>query len=214
MVSLSLMYDIHTLAAVVAMLTVAIRVRLMSPLVILQVVELVRLQMSDLLQLSFHRILLRHIIVIQPRLSPFLALRHNYIPCVHPLAVLFLETPNLFGLPAVADTNGVGLDSLAILCLRQPIASKMCVFDVSDLDEAGLALNLSEDVVVMLVLNVVEMAVLGRAFDAAGSSLLDINVDDAVIGGILFDVEGDSGKADGFAGQPADTLLYACQRRG
>lgn len=67
----------------------------------------------------------------------------------------------------------------------------------------------------MLAEDVVQAAFLRRALDAACADLLDLDVRDGAAAGFggrrgrrveVLDVEGECGRADGFAGQPADSL--------
>ena len=52
----------------------------------------------------------------------------------------------------------------------------------------------------------VELPQLRRAFDAPSRGLLDVDVREAFVVGVLLDVEVDICEADGFALEPADAL--------
>lgn len=59
---------------------------------------------------------------------------------------------------------------------------------------------------------VVEDAQLGRAFDAAGRGLLDVDVRYGCVVYVFLGVEGDGCEGDGFAREPADALLGIVSR--
>ena len=62
--------------------------------------------------------------------------------------------------------------------------------------------------VFVLALLPIELAQLGCAFDSSSGCLLDIDVDHALVVGVLLAVESDGCETDGFACEPANALEY------
>ena len=125
-----------------------------------------------------------------------------------PLALHLLETPNLIRRPPISNALRQRLHVLP-LHIVIPRLQEVVVVDILQLDPAAPALDLSEDLVLVLAPRVVEGAVLIRAADAAGGYLCDVDVR-ALVGGFV-DVlrygEGDGRVGDGFAQEPGYALL-------
>ena len=150
-------------------------------------------------------------IVNQSNLQHLTSLTNHHPPGIISLPIHNRKSPNLPRRPPLLLINRQTLNMLLtirarnlLLALKPPILQEI-IIDLLERAPARPAFDVAEDVIIVCVLNPVEGAQLGRAFDAAGSGLLDVDVG-YVVFGVLLCVEGDGGEGDGFAGPPADAL--------
>ena len=83
---------------------------------------------------------------------------------------------------------------------------EIVVVYIRQFDPAASGVYFAKDLVFVLAPVVVEGALFGRAADAAGGDLVDVDVGVAGIG-VLGYGEGDGGVGDGFAEEPGYALL-------
>lgn len=128
-----------------------------------------------------------------------------------PLPIHHRKAPNLIRRPSILRILHITLDmslptrSSILLLALQPAVLQERILGHIDGAPARLALEIAEDVVIVLALHPVEDPDLGRAFDAASCGLLDVDVCGAGFV-VLFHIQGDGCETDGFTGEPADAL--------
>ena len=122
------------------------------------------------------------------------------MPHISPLPFDFLKPPNLIRRPPFSYTLRHSLHVLP-LRIQPPGLQKVVVVHIHQFHPAASAVYFPEDLVLVLAPIVVEGALFGRAADAAGGYLGDVDV--GVVGfGVLGYGEGDGGVGDGFADEP------------
>jgi len=84
---------------------------------------------------------------------------------------------------------------------------KFIIIHIPQLHPPTLPLYTSKNPIFMISIYPIKGTVLGRARDAAGGDLLDIDMGKAVFN-VFGDCEGDGCEGDGFAQEPAYALLW------
>jgi hypothetical protein len=84
----------------------------------------------------------------------------------------------------------LSIGTTVLLLALQPTLLQESIWNLGAIgrDPAGLALQVTEYVVIMRALGPVELAEFGGAFDAASGCLFDVDVCVPVLGGVLFAV--------------------------
>lgn len=150
-------------------------------------------------------------LVDQSCLDDIVALLDHDASGIAALAIDIRETPDHVSSPA-GLSDDVALDvrlaswTALLLLALEPALLQVGLLDVVEGDEARLARELAEDVVLVLVLLPVQRAQLGRALQPAGRRLLDVDVHQPGVVRVLLDVQIDRGQADGRPGHPAHAL--------
>jgi len=150
-------------------------------------------------------------IVDQSDFQHLTSLTNHHPPGIISLPIHNRKPPNLPRRPPLLLINRQTLNMLLPIRTRnlflalKPSLLQEIIINLLERAPTRLALDVTEDVVIVCVLDPVERAQLGRAFDAAGCGLLDVDVG-YVVFGVLLCVEGDGGEGDGFACPPADAL--------
>lgn len=111
--------------------------------------------------------------------------------------------------PPVPHTLHVTLHIFVPLIQPALLQKLIVVLDIAQLDPSALALDFAEDPIFVVSILPVERAVFGRAGDAARGSLFDVDVGEAVVGGVLLDGQGYGCEGNGFAEPPAYALLLS-----
>lgn len=150
-------------------------------------------------------------IINQSNLQHLTSLTDHHPPGIISLPIHNGKPPNLPRRPPLLLINRQTLNVLLpirprnLLLALKPSILQEIIINLLERAPARPAFDVAEDVVIVRMLDPIECAELGRAFDAAGSRLLDVDVG-YVVFGVLLCVEGDGGEGDGFAGPPADAL--------
>lgn len=98
------------------------------------------------------------------------------------------------------------LNSALLRNLRQPALLQERIIDLRQLQPLRPSAHMPKDIILMLPELIVQRALLGRALDASGAGLHNVDVLDALVVFVRLDVEGYGGYADRFAEDPADGL--------
>ena len=150
-------------------------------------------------------------IIHQPRPLHLPPLPDNNMPRIKPLLADHLKPPNLIRAPAITDALRISLHPLPTILVQPPFQKELQILliiftltkrfaELGFVGPARLAEDFAEDAVLVLAHGPVERALFGRAAEAAGGDLRDVDVGCAGGVGGLGDGEGDGGQGDGFAG--------------
>jgi hypothetical protein len=145
------------------------------------------------------------------------SLFHHHSSNVVSLAFNLGESPDLTSSPSVLDALDIGIDNFGLQGLGKPVLLKellvlVVVLEVADLDPFGRALDVAEDVVLVIGPLSVEIAQLRGAFDSCGAGLRDVDVHDTLIIRVFLDYEGNSHKPNCLTDEPIDSLLLIVSR--
>lgn len=129
------------------------------------------------------------------------------MPDMIPPPIHHLEPPHLIRRPAAALTLHITLHEQA-LGVEPARLQPVIIRDLIEPAPATAAPHGAEDAIRVVAPGPIEGALLGRAGDAAGGDLGDVDVGDVVGRGAVFgDGERDGGGRDEFAEEPSDVLL-------
>jgi len=122
------------------------------------------------------------------RLVPLL---HRHPPHILPHPINLRKPPDLARRPPI-DTLNVRIHRPRLQRLRRPLFFQeffilVLVLEVGNLDPLGSALDVAEDVVLVVAPLAVEVPQLRRALNACRAGLRDVNVLDAFFVGVLLD---------------------------
>ena len=133
-------------------------------------------------------------------------------PDVISLAVNNGKSPDLISRPSfliiLNVTLNVKLPSRAALLLvtLEPAFLQVVILDSIKPKPSASALQLAEDMIIVLIERPGQLAELRCTFDATSCSLVDVDVCISGLVSVLLDVQGDGCEGDGFASNPANAL--------